>query len=340
MADSDAPIIRCPNCDKAYRWKIELAGKKVQCKCTQKFRVPALASGKVERVGEPANPAAPADAGGYDVDFEDEHAAPARPAAGGRGAGGDDGRCPSCGQKIKPTAVICLGCGFNLKEGTKVQTKVLAGGGPVPAAAAAVTGGAFAGAITDSVEKRAAADVAMAEDAEKRHRFETWILPLILIGVGALVVVAANMGHAVFDIQDPASPQGLMLGIARVVQAFVFFIIQLPLMLVGIIIVAKLFGSSYGGIFSALLKLAAIALCTSAAGDTVLILIYFMTGGTSVMGVELMMSFGAALLTFIGLCMKLLDMDVLEAIVMYLVITIGPWIALFFLGAVIAGFFA
>jgi len=344
MPESDALIIRCPNCDKPYRWKVELAGKKVQCKCGQKFRVPALASGAVEAIGPPIDAPKPPepepDAGGYEVDFEDDHPEP--PAAkplGAENAGGGD-RCPSCGAKVKPEAVICLNCGFNLKEGKKMETQVLAGGGPAPASAAAVTGGAFAGAVTDNLDKRAQADIEMAEEAEKRHRFENWILPLILIGVAGVIVIAANMGHAVFDYNDPYSLQGWQLGLAKIIAAAVRFIIQIPLLLIGIFLVAKLFGSSYGGLFSAVLKLAAIALCTSAAGDAMIILIYFMTGGVSVMGVELMMAFGASLLTFLGMCMKLLDMDVMEAIVLYMLITIGPWIALFFLGAVVAGFFA
>lgn len=38
--------IHCPNCGKAYRWQSKIAGKKVRCVCTQKFRVPMSATGK------------------------------------------------------------------------------------------------------------------------------------------------------------------------------------------------------------------------------------------------------------------------------------------------------
>ena len=34
------PAIQCPSCQKEYRWKPELAGKRVQCKCGELIDVP------------------------------------------------------------------------------------------------------------------------------------------------------------------------------------------------------------------------------------------------------------------------------------------------------------
>ena len=40
-----------------------------------------------------------------------------------------NGKCPSCNSPLRPAAVICLNCGFNLLEGAKIQTRV---GDPEP----------------------------------------------------------------------------------------------------------------------------------------------------------------------------------------------------------------
>ncbi len=45
MADSDSTYIGCPNCGVRYRWRNELASKKILCPCGCKFRMPNLAAG-------------------------------------------------------------------------------------------------------------------------------------------------------------------------------------------------------------------------------------------------------------------------------------------------------
>ncbi|MCC6421894.1 MAG: hypothetical protein IT447_00265 [Phycisphaerales bacterium] len=41
MSESQAPQFQCVGCNKTYRWKPELAGKKAKCKCGQVMEVPA-----------------------------------------------------------------------------------------------------------------------------------------------------------------------------------------------------------------------------------------------------------------------------------------------------------
>lgn len=86
----------CSSCGKSYRWKPELAGKSARCKCGEKMHVP-------ERL-EPAAPMAPPEASHLRE--------PANPS------------CPSCGQPIKPQAVICISCGHNLQTGAVLETSV------------------------------------------------------------------------------------------------------------------------------------------------------------------------------------------------------------------------
>jgi len=336
--------IRCPACDKAYRWKPELGGKKVQCKCGQKFRIPAQASGHAEALGPPPG-ADPHEPVGYEIKEEDlpEDEKPQAASPGQAVAG--DGRCPSCGSKIKPEAVICLNCGFNLQEGRKVQTQVLdpaAGPSPGPAPAdppslAAVN--PVAGAAAADLGARAQRDAEMAEDAQRQHRFNELILPLILLGAGALLVVLGNSAYALLPYNE-YELNGIARGLYNLVMAGARFIIQIPIMLVGIFLVARLFGSSYGSLGTAILKLMAIALGMNATSAIVELIILFMTGGISVMGIEGIMGWGASLITFFILCARLFDMDGLEGFVFWLILEFGPWIALFFLGAIIASFFA
>ncbi len=348
MSQPDTPIIRCPNCDKAYRWTIELGGKKVRCKCSQQFRIPALASGKVEAIGPPVvadspKPAAKPVVEGYEIDLDEPTAKPSTPASDTAPALSrtDPTKCPGCGSRIKPEAIICINCGLNLREGRKVQTKVITdpAADTMTTAAKVIAQSEVNKTLAADIDARANRDEEMAAEAERQHRFDNVQLPLILSGVSAVVLVISNMGHSVFDYSASGSLSGLALGASRVALAAVRFLIQVPLLFVGIFVVARLFGTSYGGVGTALLKLMAVALCSAAASDTMLILIYLMTGGVSVMGVETMMAFGASLIVFMGACMKLLDMDSLEALVLYMLLIIGPFVVLLFLGAAVSGFF-
>ena len=113
----------CDSCGKTYAWKPQLAGKRVKCKCGSPLTVPK------------SDPAARDDGG------LDDLAALAH--------GGDDygdapvvagPRCPSCGEGVDPSAVICINCGTNLKTGKRLATATVAaapaGGGRAGAAPA------------------------------------------------------------------------------------------------------------------------------------------------------------------------------------------------------------
>lgn len=355
MPEPNDSTLRCPHCAKAYRWKAELGGKKVQCKCGQKFQIPEDPAGRAEPIGPPPGEAATDDAI-YEVAEPDNAGAPgAKDTTGARSGGGSPsggtsggggGRCPSCGSKIKPEAVICLNCGFNLAEGRKVKTQVTANtaGGP---AAAGTTGGALvasdpvATAMAGNLSARDQRDAEMAEEAARRHRFEAYTLPPILIAVGLLVVTLSNLAYGLLpEDQSLFETSSLFNGVEMLLKAAVEIVITIPLLFVGLFVVAKLFGTGFGGIGTGLLKLAAVAACTIAANDLMLIAIYFITGGTSVMTVETWMALGASFIVFIGLCVKLLDMDPLEAFILFLILIFGPWIALLIIAVTVGSLFA
>lgn len=96
---------QCTACGKSYRWKQEIAGRKVKCKCGHIMVVPEVLSSKEDSMS-------------YELDF-DSHKEPAAPAST-RPAG----PCPSCGADMPAGAVVCMSCGFNTQTGEALETSV------------------------------------------------------------------------------------------------------------------------------------------------------------------------------------------------------------------------
>ena len=120
----------CDACGQSYRWKPELAGKRVRCKCGQPLQVPAQPPGQASRprpAEEEVNPFLDMLKG---LDSPGTTAGPAAsPAVGRREAALTN--CPSCGAAASPAAVICVQCGEDLDairgggRGRKLKTKVV-----------------------------------------------------------------------------------------------------------------------------------------------------------------------------------------------------------------------
>ncbi len=111
MSATESGRFNCESCGRAYGWKAELAGRNAKCKCGAIMTVPVEPSGAAApaqvRQATAARPARAAAAAPAAV-----ATAPAPPAA-----------CPSCGSPVSAGAVICLSCGFNVKEGKKLTTQ-------------------------------------------------------------------------------------------------------------------------------------------------------------------------------------------------------------------------
>lgn len=333
MAEPAPLVFHCPSCHNQYRWKPQLAGRKVKCRCEATFEVPTEADAPIDPEPTPAPVAnAPAD-NAYELNL-DENSPASAAAAGSEADRAARARCPSCGSKMNPGAVICLNCGFNIQQGKPVRTQII----KAPAPAATDPAADAPDSPADPLDQRARAQAEMAADAEKQHRFEDYFLPLILMGVGALLLVIANLGHVLVPYEDLDTTMRLIAGAGLLLKAGIRFVIQVPVLFLGIFVVARLFGTSFGSIGSTVLKLMAVALCTGAANDTAILLFYFASGGLWGMGIETMIAMGVSLLTFMALCMKLLELEVMESIVLYMLLIVGPWVILFF-GAIIVGSF-
>lgn len=139
----DMPNIVCEGCGKKYRWKPELAGKKVKCKCGQMIEIPVPPKAGNDPNDDSFGAIELADVGSssHSTQTPDAPAASSKPKTKPPGvgevkiAGGDiepirkarseddSGRCPSCGTPQAAETVVCIQCGFNRKTGKKLGTE-------------------------------------------------------------------------------------------------------------------------------------------------------------------------------------------------------------------------
>ncbi|MBB6430531.1 zinc-ribbon domain-containing protein [Algisphaera agarilytica] len=338
----------CPNCGKAYRWQTKIAGKKVKCACGQKFRVPMMPGGDAEPEGplvgagdspvievvessptEKPKPQAP-EPNPYELDLPgDEPHGETAPisARSSEGAAAKGGKCPSCNTQLRPGAVICMNCGFNLAEGAKVQTVVESAPAEdqTPAAGRgsdATVGGVAAAVGEERVIARTRLQEDLAADMEKRHHFQEKTLPLIFLGIGA-VLLLLNAFVLTPMLGDVLSlPMSVGESVGALIVYVILFAIQLPCLFIGILVISKLFGSAFGELFSALKKLAALALLAGQFDVMVDLGFDIMLGGLGFLAfwLKMALSFGV----FWGLSKQMFDeLEPTETIVL--------WIAMLFL---------
>lgn len=121
MTQVDQVGFSCSACGKQYRWKPELAGKTVKCKCGNPIKVPremgAAAAPTVARVAKPAKPKPANEDAGGDLDalmaLAQQEAASAEDAS----SNADAQFCPNCRLGMSADAVICTNCGFDRRKG-------------------------------------------------------------------------------------------------------------------------------------------------------------------------------------------------------------------------------
>ncbi|MEO0587818.1 MAG: hypothetical protein AAF078_09275, partial [Planctomycetota bacterium] len=239
---SDAESFACPSCEKRYRWRAGMGGKKVECKaCGAVIRVPVEPGALADLIREPQVAASGESGAGYDLADPSEVAEREEEAAGSASGGAlHNGKCPACNAKLKPGAVVCMNCGFNLQTGQKLSTAV----GAAPVAGEAAAGAPAVGAATlnravfDTRSK--IDDAALDEDMARENQWKYLYTPLVLIAVG-LVWTLFNAGvlgpmaigvNPIIQAQGGATTGDRMTGALIVLLFFVLrILIQLPLML-------------------------------------------------------------------------------------------------------------
>ena len=366
MAETPPPPApcACPSCARPCPWTPERAGRRLRCACGQIFRLPAEPDGRVvaetpptaaaEAKAEPPAPPKPEPAPTpepepdvYEVDLPDDMPNVDAVSAGAPVAPGTTpAKCPSCNGRLRPGAVICMNCGFNLAEGGKIQTRIETDRAsdqatPPPAKSAAAPAVAAAGAadINDERLKRAlartAGEQAEAEERAKRFHFQENILPLILIGAGVLVAVVNALVLA-----QPSLNAGLTadeisagMGVGRADAAGAYFaeagkllLVQIPCLFVGLFFCASVMGSAFGTLGTVLKKLLALTLLGGSfylsISMGVNILMYGMggLGGIFTASVATAVFWGVIVLLFD-------DLEIIEVVILYLAMCVLPfWI--------------
>lgn len=99
---------------------------------------------------------------------------------------------------------------------------------------------------------------------------------------------------------------------------------KIPFMFLGMLLVVRLFGVSFGGIFSAMTKILAIAMTAHVLAFFINAIMFILTEGLPLLGMDRYVSFPFAVISFIGLNMKFFELDVQEAVVLYLTSYLMP----------------
>jgi len=327
--------VPCPGCGREYRWRPNAAGKRVECgRCGERFRMPDRPPPPDDDPADTDEVAS--DAGGYELDLPADAAASAAPPTKPAAAKAADGRCPGCGSAVKANAVICLNCGMNLRTGERMQT-ALGGEGPKP-------GDATEADEAQRQERRREFDEQVEADMARRHRWTERDRPLLLIGIG-LALTAVNVFYLgpeaaaahIFSQAYGAPPYWTSVTITAV-WAAVKLAIQVPLLFATLFLVAYIFGTAFGPIGTAVLKLLALVLIVTAIGSATDYGLDIVTGGFGGIGFLLKWSIVAGV--FFALAMPLYDLDVLEATVMFLIMIFAPGLIMIALLPVIYSLFA
>jgi len=341
MESSDQ--LACPVCGKTYRWKAEIAGRKVRCKvCQTKLRVPMEPEGEfeiVESTSSASKPAArpeapgPVDESQMEYELNTGEEAPSSSPL-------HDGHCPACNAPMSPRAVLCIQCGYSLVDGKRLTiSKVEPDAGSKkskgrskdeefsPGDAPSFTGTAFSGGGLDQE--------ALAAETERAHFKREVIIPLILLGVGiGLLLINALLlfpmaEHAAWEAFGllGLKPPWMDLAVEYLLGSGVLLLVQLPFVLAGIFITAALFSSSYGTLGKAMLKLIVLLLVTSGFTAVLEFGLTILAGGPVPMSGIMIISLSLGV--WFGMTAWLFEMDFNESLVLWLILAIGPIVVLF-----------
>ena len=291
--------VSCPKCGKTYRWREQYAGKKVRCKaCGGVIAMPVEPPQTVPRI-ELMQPGESAAADGGDALID---------------------RCPSCGNHVKPGAVICINCGYNIREGKQLETAVSSENESgkkswFPLGKKAKPEEGEKPAKPDEGEKRTKSKsiqerLADGDDEVRPSKLIDIYLPLILIAIGFGVVLVELLVLPDWILADAGLPgtEVFSVGEALLLLA-VYLVVNVILMLVGLHAAAWVLGVSYGPLLIGLLKLSGIALGAGAIGDVVILLLYPSMGFVSFFP-----GWFVTLIAFWILVSKLFDLDANDAI--------------------------
>ena len=227
----------CGGCQKVYRWKPELAGKKVKCKCGHAMVVPMPVPVEAPPVPESDDPFADALASAAEAEEQGAYAlAPEAP------------RCPGCKQPMAQGATLCVNCGYNVNTGKKPAVKVEANvGGSAP------TGGAKGGVGLLPYRRPAPSPTRGQANNNLGEPVKDLYIPLGMFLLG--VILAFIETRVAWGIRD---------FIPALITTLIFVVLNIVLVFGAIMIAVKMLDLGLGPVGPAMLKIAAIAVLPGA----------------------------------------------------------------------------
>lgn len=336
MPDPPPHRVTCPACGVGYRWRAEHIGGTVACKqCGDAFIVPDQPGPGL--VIEPAG-----DDGLFELaDTEDEQASSdAGGQAAGPGRGHHAGRCPSCNSALKAHAVLCMNCGFNVAEGTRLSTQVAEAspldhdGPPDRALAASATPMSEA----ERIRQREQRDAERAAEALARHRLMDYKLPTLLAVIGGVLALLNTFLLAPFSPSMTATQSSYLdIALGTAVSILINNVVTVALFLFTLLAMVALLNSGFGTMGSVLLKVIGITLaCTQ-----VSLALHFgtdlATGGLGI--ISFIIRWPVYLAMFFIAAWKLLELDGNELKIVFVVMVFMRILALFAAYLVLGSFY-
>jgi hypothetical protein len=263
--------LACPGCLKRFAWTPKVAGKRVTCHCGQKFIAPAAPGGEVVPIYETQAPRREAEPYELADDDGSEHPASETRSTPHRAARHQDRiKCPDCNGPIKPEAVVCVNCGFDLASGRKLQTQAATLPPDLASAAApapvADPGGARSTARPIDPLSLGTSPIARAlanrEDEVQLSPVREFYAPMVMIVLGVIGVAAVSI-YGTTSALEALRDFGLNALGAFLSTAGVFL---------GMTVAVGLLGMAFGELKAALLKVLGIGLLGSSAADTLTLL--------------------------------------------------------------------
>lgn len=253
MPDPSSERVNCPNCDKGYRWSAKLAGRMVDCKqCAQRFEVPDQPGVGLALAPEPVADDT------YELALDQDGRTAADPEP--RAVPAVGGKCPACNMKVAETAVICLNCGFNMKEGTRVETAVVA----EESSSHQVPDRPETAEAAQRAKSRKEYEAENAQQLARQHRRIELVYPVILLLIGSALCMVIACLIAQFNPGFPANAGFLIIALASLIYLFMQSIGILVAMVIAAALLIMIYGSAFGDLKTALLKAPAIALVLAA----------------------------------------------------------------------------
>jgi hypothetical protein len=280
----------CDACGKVYRWKPELAGRRVKCKCSHVLTAPRE---------EPGAPEDDITDGLYDL-AEAEKQSARRQSSVSEGF-----RCPSCQSDLPLGAMACVKCGFDMRTGAASAPKLSLAPG-MPAGAAAIPAGGKNALLAYGAPRRGLQQ----EDAGDNKLIDLYLpIGLIVFGLIGSFMQITQFSKVTYSVADAIPIIGISV------------IVNLVLTAIGCLAAIKMMDVAFGDPASAALKLCAIVIAPDGIARTISYLVGDTSGFTG---------WGLSLVMYYCLFSYLFDLDGGETLLLTGVIwTIRTWLGMF-----------